>query len=141
LSRNNGRKSTAIVGHPSPNVSTEALGSARVGLSEAATVRTFGALPADVIVSGLKVGGAAMTGSWLSKQLMHRIRPDQLRGLMEALLWIARLLALCGARRHDQVRGSRVTHPRRTPPRPRRVLAAGRLFALTVSSAATGLRR
>jgi hypothetical protein len=80
-----------------PYVSTEALGSALVGLSKAATFRTFGALPWDLAVSGLLVGSAVTVGSWLSKRLMHRISAAQFSGLMDGMLAVAGLLLLFGA--------------------------------------------
>lgn len=82
-----------------PYISTEALGSALVGISKALTFRTFGALPWDIAAAGLMVGGSVTVGSWLSKQLMHRISHEQFRGLMDAVLLVAGLLLLWGASR------------------------------------------
>lgn len=80
-----------------PYVSTEALGSALVGVSKAVTFRTFDALPAEIIATGLMVGGSVTVGSWLSKQLMHRVTTEQFRGLMDGVLFVAGLLLLWGA--------------------------------------------
>jgi uncharacterized membrane protein YfcA len=80
-----------------PYVSTEALGSAMMGISKATVFRTFGALPWDLILSGLLVGGAVTVGSWFSKQLMHRISTAKFNGMMDALLGVAGLLMLWGA--------------------------------------------
>lgn len=80
-----------------PYISTEALGSAFVGVSKAVIFRTFDALPADVIAAGLMVGGSVTVGSWLSKRLMHRVSTEQFRGLMDGVLLVAGLLLLMGA--------------------------------------------
>ncbi len=80
-----------------PFVSTEALGSAMMGLSKAATFRTFGALPWPTIQNGLIIGAALTAGSWLAKQLMHKINADMFHGMMDGLLLLAGLLMLYGA--------------------------------------------
>jgi uncharacterized protein len=80
-----------------PFISTEALGSALMGMSKAAVFRTFGALPWDTAVRGLVVGSALMMGSWIAKRLMHRVSADQFRGMMDGLLLVAGLLMLWGA--------------------------------------------
>jgi uncharacterized protein len=82
-----------------PFISTEALGSAAMGLSKALIFRTFGALPWETIARGLLIGAALTCGSWLSKQLMHRVSAAQFHGLMDGLLLFAGLLMLWGAMR------------------------------------------
>jgi uncharacterized protein len=80
-----------------PFISTEALGSALVGITKAGVFRTFGALPWDTALRGLLVGGAVTVGSWLAKRLMHRISTERFHGMMDALLLVAGLLMLWGA--------------------------------------------
>jgi uncharacterized protein len=80
-----------------PFVSTEALGSALIGLSKAVVFRTFGALPLDTVVLGLIVGCSLMVGSLIAKRLMHRVSADQFHGMMDALLLAAGLVMLLGA--------------------------------------------
>jgi uncharacterized protein len=82
-----------------PFISTEALGSALMGLSKATVFRTFGALPWDTALRGLVVGSAVTCGSWLAKRIMHRISTDQFHGMMDALLLVAGLIMLWGAAR------------------------------------------
>ncbi len=80
-----------------PFISTEALGSLLMGVSKASVFRTFGALPWELIVKGVLVGGAVTCGSWLAKQLMERITVAQFRGLMDGVLLIAGLSMIAGA--------------------------------------------
>lgn len=80
-----------------PFISTEALGSALMGLSKATVFRTFGALPWDTAMRGLLVGSAMTVGSWLAKRLMHRLSTTQFQGMMDVLLLVAGLLMLWGA--------------------------------------------
>jgi uncharacterized membrane protein YfcA len=80
-----------------PFVSTEALGSALIGLTKTGVFSTFGALPADVIARGVLVGASVTVGSWLSKHLMDKVSPAQFRGLMDAVLALAGALLIAGA--------------------------------------------
>lgn len=80
-----------------PFISTEALGSAMMAMSKAIVFRTFGALPWDTLLRGVIVGSALMVGSWIAKQLMHRISTERFHGLMDAMLLVAGLLMLWGA--------------------------------------------
>jgi uncharacterized protein len=80
-----------------PYISTEALGSALVGITKAGVFRSFGALPWDTAARGLLIGSAVTCGSWLSKRLMHKISTEQFRGLMDGLLLVAGLLMIWGA--------------------------------------------
>ena len=80
-----------------PFISTEALGSLLMGLSKASIFRTFGALPWDLIVQGLLVGGAVTVGSWLAKRLMDRITVAQFRWLMDGVLAVAGVSMIAGA--------------------------------------------
>ncbi len=80
-----------------PFISTEALGSLLMGLSKASVFRSFGALPADLVVKGVLVGSAVTCGSWLAKRLMDHITVAQFRGLMDGVLLLAGLALLIGA--------------------------------------------
>jgi uncharacterized protein len=82
-----------------PFVSTEALGSAMMGISKATVFRTFGALPWETASRGLLIGATVTCGSYLSKQLMHKISTDQFRGMMDVVLLAAGLLMIWGALR------------------------------------------
>ncbi len=80
-----------------PFVSTEALGSLLMGITKVSVFRSFGALPWDIIVQGLLVGGAVTCGSFIAKQLMERITVAQFRGLMDGVLLVAGLAMIGGA--------------------------------------------
>jgi uncharacterized protein len=82
-----------------PYISTEALGSALVGLAKVGVFRTFDALPLDTVLRGVLVGSSVTVGSWLAKQLMDKISAEQFRGMMDGLLLAAGLLMLWGASR------------------------------------------
>ena len=78
-------------------ISTEAMASALMGIAKAGVFRSFGALPTEVLIKGLMVGGAVAIGSWLSKQLIMKIAADQFQLLMDGLLLVAAIVMLAGA--------------------------------------------
>lgn len=80
-----------------PFISTEALGSALMGLTKTGVFRSFGALPMDLVLLGVMVGGAVTLGSWTAKHLMHRISTDRFRVLMDVVLAVAGLAMIAGA--------------------------------------------
>jgi uncharacterized membrane protein YfcA len=78
-------------------LSTEALGSAAVGITKAVVFRRFDALPAETIVWGLCIGSSVMAGSWLAKRFVLRLGPDHFRYLMDGLMAVAGLVMLWSA--------------------------------------------
>lgn len=79
-----------------PFISTEALGSLLMGITKASVFRSFGALPEDLVVYGLMVGGAVTVGSWLAKRLMDHITVAQFRGLMDGVLAVSGAAMIAG---------------------------------------------
>ena len=54
-------------------MSTEAAGSLALYISKAATFRTLGALPADIILKGLITGSSVMAGTYAARLLLERL--------------------------------------------------------------------
>jgi uncharacterized membrane protein YfcA len=77
-------------------LSTEALGSLAIGLTNAIVFQRFNALPLDTVVRGLIVGGTLMIGSRLAKGFVLRIDARRFRALMDALLAGAGIVLLWG---------------------------------------------
>ena len=67
-------------------LATEAASSLAVYVSKAVVFRTFGALPADIIIKGLIVGSSLMGGTFVAKRFVLRLEPHQFRLLMEGLM-------------------------------------------------------
>ena len=78
-------------------IATEAAGSLAVYLTKAIVFRTFGALPADIVVQGLIIGASLMVGAFVAKRFVISLPPERFRLLMDgvmllsgvALVWIA----------------------------------------------------
>jgi uncharacterized membrane protein YfcA len=77
---------------------TEAAGSLAVYGTKIVAFQQFGALPASVVVRGLMVGAALMTGSICARPVVARMAPSTFRTLVDglmltsggSLLWVAR---------------------------------------------------
>ncbi len=67
-------------------LSTEAVGSMAIGITKAVVFRTAGALPAETILRGILVGCSLMTGAWIAKRFVQRLRAEQFRLLMDGML-------------------------------------------------------
>ena len=70
-------------------LASEALGSLAVYLAKAAVFHTLGALPVDIALKGLIVGGSVTVGSFAAKGLVGSIDPARFRVLMDLLLLVA----------------------------------------------------
>ncbi|MGH8710196.1 MAG: sulfite exporter TauE/SafE family protein [Burkholderiales bacterium] len=70
-------------------LATEAASSLAVYVSKAVVFRTFGALPADIIIKGLITGASLMGGTFVAKRFVLRLEPEQFRLLMEGLMLIS----------------------------------------------------
>ena len=78
-------------------LATEAASSLAVYVSKAVVFRTFGALPADIIVKGLIIGSSLMGGTFLAKRFVLRLEPQQFRLLMEGLMLVSGVAMLWAA--------------------------------------------
>ncbi|WIM09951.1 MAG: putative permease [Enhydrobacter sp.] len=70
-------------------IATEAAGSLALHLSKAATFRTLGALPADIIVKGLISGAAVMAGTYIARLLVERLRLATFQNLLDGVMLIS----------------------------------------------------
>jgi len=67
-------------------IGTEALGSAFISLTKAATFRAFGVLTTETLLCGVLVGASLMMGALLAKRIVADIDPRRFRLLIEAML-------------------------------------------------------
>jgi uncharacterized membrane protein YfcA len=75
-------------------IGTEAAGSAVISLTKSVTFRSLGALPEEILVRGLIVGGSLMVGTWMAKRILEHIDPRGFRLLMECVMAGAGLFML-----------------------------------------------
>jgi uncharacterized protein len=78
-------------------LSTEAASSLAVYVSKAATFRTLGVLPADILAKGLITGSTLMGGAFVAKRFVLKFEPEQFRLLMEGLMLLSGLTMLWAA--------------------------------------------
>ena len=78
-------------------ISTEAAASFIVFFIKAITFRTMDALSLNMALHGLILGGAMMTGTFLSKQLLLRMNPDTHQALLDGMLFVSGLALLWAA--------------------------------------------
>ncbi|CAB3760109.1 membrane protein [Burkholderia sp. MSh2] len=70
-------------------LATEAAGALAVYATKIATFREAGALPLDVWTKGLIVGGALMTGSFIAKRFVVRMKSSSFRLLVDGLMFVS----------------------------------------------------
>jgi uncharacterized membrane protein YfcA len=80
-------------------LATEAAGSLAVYLTKALVFNQLGALPWDTAAQGALVGCSVMLGSWVAKRFVLRLRAEQFRLVMDALMAAAGLTMLFTALR------------------------------------------
>ncbi len=78
-------------------IGTEAMSSLAMFTSKSVTFRELGALPNDIIISGLLVGSSLMAGTWIAKRFLLHIDEQRFQGLMDILLYVAGGAMLVGA--------------------------------------------
>ena len=67
-------------------LATEAASSLAVYVSKAVVFRTFGALPADIIVKGVIIGSSLMAGAFVAKRFVIRLAPQRFNLIMDGLM-------------------------------------------------------
>lgn len=70
-------------------LATEAAGSLAVYAAKIASFRTFGALPARVVMQGLIVGAALMAGSFWSRGMVLRMAPATFSALIDVMMLVS----------------------------------------------------
>jgi len=70
-------------------IATEAAGSLALYISKAATFRTLGALPTDVVVKGLIAGSSVMAGTYAARLLLERLHVATFQRLLDGVMLIA----------------------------------------------------
>ena len=78
-------------------LSSEAAASLAVYLAKAAVFRSFGALPAEIIVKGLIVGSTLMAGAFIAKRFVLKMDAARFRLLMDGLMLLSGLTLLWAA--------------------------------------------
>jgi uncharacterized membrane protein YfcA len=80
-------------------IATEAAASLGMYISKAATFRTFGALPTDIVIKGLITGSSVMAGTYLSKHLLERLSLALFQRLLDGVMLLSGLALLWAAMR------------------------------------------
>ena len=80
-------------------LASEAAGSLAVFLSKAVVFRSFGALPSEAIVKGLRIGTTLMVGAFIAKRFVLKLGAAQFRLLMNALMFASGAAMLWSALR------------------------------------------
>ena len=70
-------------------IATEAAGSLALYISKAATFRTFGALPTDIILKGLIAGSAVMAGTYAARLLLERLHIVTFQRLLDVVMLVS----------------------------------------------------
>ena len=78
-------------------IASEALGSAAISLTKAATFHAFGALSPATLWRGLTIGVALMLGSWISKHILMALDASRFQIIIEAMMVAAGLWMVSGA--------------------------------------------
>jgi hypothetical protein len=78
-------------------VGTEAAATLMVYLAKTAVFRTFGALPAEIVLKGLVTGATLMAGAFIAKRFVLRLEPGRFRALMDGLMLASGLTLLAAA--------------------------------------------
>jgi uncharacterized protein len=75
-------------------IATEAAGSLALYVSKAATFRTFGALPVDIIVKGLITGSSVMAGTYLARLIVERLSIATFQRLLDGVMLVSGVVLL-----------------------------------------------
>ncbi|HEY6982979.1 sulfite exporter TauE/SafE family protein [Reyranella sp.] len=70
-------------------IATEAAGSLALYISKAATFRTLGALPTDIILKGLITGSAVMAGTYAARLLLERLHIATFQRLLDGVMLVS----------------------------------------------------
>lgn len=70
-------------------IATEAAGSLALYISKATTFRTLGALPAEIVVTGLIAGSSVMTGTYAARLLLERLHVATFQRLLDGVMLIS----------------------------------------------------
>ena len=70
-------------------IATEAAGSLALYISKAATFRTFGALPFEIVVKGLISGSSVMAGTYLARLIVERLSVTTFQHLLDGVMFIS----------------------------------------------------
>jgi len=78
-------------------VGTEAAGSLLVYASKAGVFRSFGALPAQIVLQGLIVGSSLTAGAFIARRFVLQLSPERFRLLMDGLMLASGLTLIWAA--------------------------------------------
>ena len=78
-------------------IATEAAASLAVYISKAATFRSFGALPTDIILKGLITGSSVMAGTYAAKLLVERLSVATFQRLLDGVMLISGMALIWAA--------------------------------------------
>jgi uncharacterized protein len=75
-------------------LATEAASSLGLYVSKSVTFERFGALTPDIALKGLITGSSLMSGAFIAKRFVLRLKPDAFRLVMDAIMLAAGLSML-----------------------------------------------
>ena len=78
-------------------IATEAAGSLALYISKAATFRSLGALPVDVVLKGLIAGSSVMVGTYTARLVVERLSIATFQRLLDGVMLISGLALLYSA--------------------------------------------
>jgi uncharacterized membrane protein YfcA len=78
-------------------LATEAASSLGIYLSKSVTFQQFGALTPDVALKGLVAGASLMSGAFIAKRFVLKLKPDVFRLVMDGIMLAAGLFILWSA--------------------------------------------
>jgi uncharacterized protein len=78
-------------------IATEAAGSLALYIAKAATFRSFGAMPADIVVKGLISGSSVMAGTYTARLIVERLSVATFQRLLDGVMAISGLALIWAA--------------------------------------------
>jgi len=78
-------------------IASEAAGSLALYISKAATFRSFGAMPSDIVIKGLITGSSVMAGTYTARLIVERLSIATFQRLLDGVMLISGLALLWAA--------------------------------------------
>jgi uncharacterized membrane protein YfcA len=78
-------------------IASEAAGSLSLYISKAATFRSFGAMPSDIVIKGLISGSSVMAGTYTARLIVERLSIATFQRLLDGVMLISGLALLWAA--------------------------------------------
>ncbi len=70
-------------------IATEAAGSLAIYISKAATFRSFGAMPTDIVLKGIISGSSVMAGTYTARLIIERLKVSTFNRLLDVVMLVS----------------------------------------------------